>query len=271
MQQGDYVIRGGAAGRERLRILARVVLPTTRRLFERVGVGPGMACLDVGCGGGDASVELARLVGPRGRVIGIDMDAAQLELARAEAAALELDNIEFRVSQIGAGGDEQAFDVVYARFVLTHLPDAAAALAWMLGRVRPGGLAIVEDIDFRGHFCEPDHPSFRRFVDLYTQVVRGRGADPDIGPRLPGLLLDVGAEHVGMHVVQPAGIDGEVKLIAALTMENIADAVLTAGAASRAEIDALVRDLFSLARDGRTAMSLPRMVQAWGRRAIAAA
>lgn len=269
MQHGDYVIRGGLAGRERLRVLARVVWPTTRSLLEQVGVGPGLTCLDVGCGGGDVSVQMARMVGPRGRVVGIDMDGEKIALARAEAAALGLDNVEFRVSKVGENDGAARFDVVYARFVLTHLSDPAAAVVWMLGRLRPGGALIVEDIDFRGHFCEPEPAAFRRYLELYTTVVRGRGADPDIGARLPGLLLDAGAAQVGMAVVQPAGIDGEVKLIAALTMENIADAVLDARLASPAEIDVLVHELYVIARDGQTAMSLPRLVQAWGRRPAA--
>src|SRR5262249_10791451 len=75
MNVPSYIIRGGQAGRERLRLLARVMWPTTRELFERVGVRPGMRCLDVGCGGGDLSLDLARLVGPRGSVVGIDLDA----------------------------------------------------------------------------------------------------------------------------------------------------------------------------------------------------
>lgn len=68
MERSHYVIRGGLEGRERLRILSRVMRPTTRSLLKRVGLGQGMACLDVGCGGGDVTFEIARMVGPGGRV-----------------------------------------------------------------------------------------------------------------------------------------------------------------------------------------------------------
>ncbi|MEO8602676.1 MAG: methyltransferase domain-containing protein [bacterium] len=271
MTENRYVIRGGEAGRERLRILARVMQPTTRSLLERAGVREGIACLDVGCGGGDGSVELARLVGPSGRVLGVDLDAEKIEVARREAAALQLSQIEFQVSEASLRGTAAEFDVVFARFLLTHLGDSAAAVRHMIERLRPGGVAIVEDIDFRGHFCHPELAAFQRYVELYTQVVRRRGADPDIGPRLPELLLDAGCEAVGVQVVQPAGIDGEVKRIAAITMENIADALLAAELASQEEIDAIIGALFAAAADGRTLMSLPRIVQAWGRRPAAAA
>ena len=90
--------------------------------------------------------------------------------------------------------------------------------------------------------------------------------DPNIGPRLPGLLVKAGFEAIQMNVVQPAAMSGEVKLMAPLTMENIADAVLAEGLASRAEIDRLVHELYEFARDPDTVVAGPRVVQAWGHR-----
>lgn len=68
-----YLIRGGVAGRLRLRVLARIMWPTTRELLARVGVPEDARCLDVGCGGGDVTIPLARLA-PRGQVVGTDVD-----------------------------------------------------------------------------------------------------------------------------------------------------------------------------------------------------
>lgn len=265
MTDGHYVIRGGEAGRERLRMLARVMAPTTRELLARAGVGEGMTCLDVGCGGGDVSVELARLVGRRGRVIGIDMDATKVELARREAAALGLAHVEFRVATIEQYHVSDAVDVAYARFVLTHLPDPQAVLAHLRSGLRAGGRMVVEDIDFTGHFSHPEDAAFRRFVSLYTQVVQRRGADPNIGPRLPGLLLAAGYGDVGVRVVQPAGIDGEVKLIAPITLESIGEALLADGLVAPDDLAQIVRDLYAFARAPGTLLSLPRIVQTWGR------
>jgi SAM-dependent methyltransferase len=264
MSESHYVIRGGEAGRERLRMLARIMAPTTRELLARAGVGAGMTCLDVGCGGGDVSVELARVVGPRGRVIGIDMDATKIDLARREVAALGLGNIEFRVATIEQHGFTAGVDVAYARFVLTHLPDPQAVLEHLRAALRPGGRMVVEDIDFTGHFSHPDDASFRRFVSLYTQVVQRRGADPNIGPRLPGLLLAAGYHEVGVHVVQPAGIDGEVKLMAPITLESIVEALVAEGLATAEDLAPTVRDLYAFAHAPGTLLSLPRIVQSWG-------
>jgi ubiquinone/menaquinone biosynthesis C-methylase UbiE len=147
MTHQHYIIRGGVAGRERLRIVGRVMRPSTLSLLERVGLQPGMSCLDLGCGGGDVTCEMARLVGTHGRVMGADIDAAKIALAQEEAQARQLGQIEFRLSDALAGEPEPVFDLVYARFLLTHLPDPLAALRQMVRNTRPGGVVVVEDID----------------------------------------------------------------------------------------------------------------------------
>lgn len=261
-----YVIRGGRNGRERLRILARIMQPATLSLFERVGIPRDVVCLDVGCGGGDVTFDLARLVGAGGRVVGTDIDAIKLELARSEADQAQLSNVEFQLSDISESKGSQEFDVVYARFVLTHLKDPAGALARMRQLLRPGGTVIIEDIDFTGHFCYPDCAAFWRYIELYTRVVHASGGDPNIGPRLPLLLVNAGFDCVQMNVVQPSGIKGEVKLIGPVTLENIAATIQAEGLASKEEIDKVISELFEFGRDERTVMSMPRVVQAWGNR-----
>ena len=94
--------------------------------------------------------------------------------------------------------------------------------------------------------------------------MRRRGGDPDLGRRLPLLLLDAGFARVGMRVVQPAAFEGEVKLLNPLTMEAIAPAVVAEGLAPPAEVARLVAELEALARDPRTLVSAARVVQAWG-------
>jgi len=266
MSDERYVIQGGVEGRERLRVLSRVMRPTTLALLDRVGIPAGAACLDVGCGGGDVTLELARRVAPHGRAVGTDIDEVKLALAREEAERQGVENVAFRkadaVGPLGAGD----FDVVYARFLLTHLPDPAAAVAGMRGALKPGGVLVVEDIDFQGYFSYPECPALRRYVELYTEAVRRRGGDPNIGPRLPLLLLEAGFERVRMSVVQPAGVEGDVKLINPITMGAIADAVLADGLATPEEVRRLVGELLDFARDPRTVASVARVVQAWGYR-----
>src|SRR5882724_3189063 len=166
------------------------------------------------------------LVGPSGTVVAMDIDDVKIAIAREGAAALNLPNLEFRTCNLCETEPTAEFDFVYARFLLTHLPDPCSLVAKIRQALRPGGTLVVADIDFRGYFSYPESPALARYVTLYTEAVKRRGGDPNIGPRLPTILTAAGFENVQMSVAQPAGLDGDVKLMSPLTMENIADAVM---------------------------------------------
>lgn len=260
-----YVLRGGGDGAQRLRLLDRVKWPTTRALLRRAGLRRGMTCLDAGCGGGAVTLRLARRVGADGWVEGIDVDERALALAREEAKRRQLP-AEFRNLGADELADESRWDLVFARFLLSHLPDPARALAQLVRAAKPGGVVVLEDVDFPGHFCYPSSQAFMRYVELYQEVVRRRGSDPAIGPRMLGLCQDAGLADVGLEVVLPTFHMGEGKRLAAVTMEHIRESVLTAGLATAAEIDDLVAALAADAADPTTVQSLPRIFQVWGRR-----
>jgi len=266
MTEEHYIIATGQRGRDRLKVLTRVFTETTDRFLDRLGIAAGMTCLDVGCGGGDIATDLARRVGQTGRVVAIDLDAAALDIARAEEDEQQLSNIDYRLLDIFDLDAAEQFDVVYARFLLSHVTDPAAALARMVPALRPGGVVAVEDVEFAGHFCFPDCLPFDEYVRLYAAVARKKGDDPDIGPRLPSLLAAAGLRDVDMRVVQPAGIRGEVKLLSEITMEMISDAVVGAGLADPQETARIAKGLMAAARDEETLLSTPRVVQAWGRK-----
>jgi ubiquinone/menaquinone biosynthesis C-methylase UbiE len=263
-QSSRYVIRGGSGGRERLRVLGRVMHPSTTALLDRCGLRDGMRCLDAGCGGGDVSLELARRVAPGGHVVGIDVDEEKLRIAREEAAHHGVVNATFHAGDVREA--QGPFDLVYARFLLTHLGDPAGMLAAFHDRLRPGGLIVVEDIDFSAHFTYPESPAFRRYHDLYCAVVARRGGDANIGPRLASLVQQAGFDDITVDVVQPMGLRGESKLMSALTMERIVGAVLEDGRATKEEADALVRELYALADDPSVLAGVPRVFQVTGRR-----
>lgn len=263
---GHYVIRGGIEGRKRLKILARIMHAGTAGLLKRVNVSDGMACIDFGCGSGDVSIELSRLVGPSGKVVGADIDETKIELARQEASQLGISNLEFRVLDIRGAPSDFEFDVVYTRFLLTHLNDPADAIDSFYRHLKPAGLLVVEDIDFSGYFVFPESKAFQRFHELYSTAVQRRGGDPNIGKRLPLLLKEKGFTDVDVSITQPIGIEGEVKLMNPLTMEGISQAVLEEGLATREEITELVQQLYDFAADTNTVAGVPRVIQAWGRK-----
>jgi ubiquinone/menaquinone biosynthesis C-methylase UbiE len=261
-----YVIKGGVEGRERLRLLSEVMRPATRALLDDVGIPAGARCLDVGCGGGDVTFELARIVGPAGQVLGVDMDETKLELARSEGRQLGLSNVAFEVRDVSKWEPAELFDVAYVRFLLTHLPDPAGLITALRRHIRPGGVFVVEDIDFRGHFAEPACPALDRYVAMYSASVQRRGADPNIGPRLPGLLREAGFEDIRMKLFHPASLDGGIKQLTCITLKFIAEAVLKDGLVTEDELRQAIDELNSFARDPHTVLGGPRVFQVWGRR-----
>jgi SAM-dependent methyltransferase len=268
MEKSSYIIRGGVEGRERLRVLARVMRPTSLAFLHRAGLKSGMTVLDVGSGGGDLAFDLAAIVGPTGNVVGTEIDQVKLDIARAEAKALNLANVEFQLGNIQQEAPAQRFDLIHARFILTHLTQPEKALANMMAALRPGGILAIEDIEFRGYISYPDCPAIWKYVAFYTDTVKRRGGDANIGPRLPTMLRAANFEGVDVNIVQPVGIEGEVKLISPLTMEAIADSVISEGLATREEVDQLVAELYEFARKPDTLGCMPRVFESSGRRPV---
>lgn len=262
-----YAIRGGKDGKNRLDLLARVMLPTTVQLLDRVGLSTGMKCLDVGCGGGHVALLMAGIVGPEGRVIGTDTDTEILALARKDAEAANVANVEFQQVDACVCLCQEEFDLVYARFLLSHLSQPENCLAAMVEACRPGGILVIEDTDFSGSFCYPTCATYERYKELYQKVVQRRGGDPDIGPKLPAMLRRVGIQAVELNLIQPAHIHGEGKFMAPITMSRISSAVTAEGLATEDEVQQILTELNEAAANCETVMSLPRIFQVSGKRA----
>jgi precorrin-6B methylase 2 len=267
MASDKYVIRGGIEGRARLRLLASVMEQSTLGLLAEVGIAPGSKCLDVGCGGGDVTFELARQVGPTGRVAGVDLDETKIELARQEREQLNLPNVTLEAHDVTKWEPDGKFDVIYSRFLLTHMSDPRALLTVLSRHLRSGGAIIIEDIDFRGHFAEPSCQALDRLVEFYTQVTQNRGADPHIGPKLPGLLRDTGFKDIQMRLFHPAALEGGIKQLTCMTLESIAGAVLKDGIATEADLRQTIEELYAFACDPETIIGGPHIFQVWGRSA----
>jgi ubiquinone/menaquinone biosynthesis C-methylase UbiE len=262
----DYVIRGGHEGYARLQVLARTWWPTTSELLRQAGLGPGMCCLDVGCGSGEVSLELARLVGPGGHVTAIDMDEIKLGLAREAAAGRAIVNVEFRVADVSDWRETTTYDLVYCRFLLQHLRRPLDLLAELWASVSPGGALVVEDADFEAAFCEPPNDGHEFWKRTYCTVLERRGGDPLLGRKLYRYFSDAGIPNPHLDVVQLAHTSGEPKTLPLLTLEATADAVVAEDVASEEEVIAAVATLTSFTADPSTVVGSPRIFQVWATR-----
>jgi SAM-dependent methyltransferase len=265
MTLAHYILEGGAAGKARLDVLASVMQPVTGALLLRAGVMTGDRCVDVGCGGGHVTRELARLVGPSGSALGIDLDAEVIALARNDADLAGLQNIAFHIGE-ATSIPEGRYDVAFARFLLSHVPDPGAVLSAMVNSLAPGGLVILEDTDFACGLCYPQCSAYDRLCELVRETVRRRGGNAEIGPALPSLIRQAGIAQVALGVSQPAALTGEVKFLMQLTLERIRDSILEERLATPPALERLHAELRGYCEDPTTLMGVPRVIQVWGRK-----
>lgn len=260
---GAYAIAGGKEGKERLDLLADAMRGTTLELLESAALKSGDKCLDAGSGGGHVALDMARAVGPQGRVTAIDFDPHVLELARADAKAAGARNVEFVTADVSSF-DGGPFSFIHARYLLSHVSDPDRVFARLKSLLAPGGTIAVEDIDMSGSFCHPSEPAQDRFQALYTEAVRRGGADANLGRRLPTIALAAGVRGAQWRVFQPVYASGPHKQMTAVTMQMIGSTLLKYGLAREDEIDALVSRLNAFADDVSTLVAFPRIVQVWG-------
>ncbi len=164
-----------------------------RLSFRSLSLRPGASVLDVGCGTGDDARELAKLVGSRGRVVGIDSSESLIAEARGRAQG-DAPRPEFLVAEarhIEFPAD--TFDACRADRVFQHLADPAAALAEMVRVCRPGGVVEVIDRDWGLVAVDSDCQAVTRII---LDRIRSGIRNGWIGRRLPALFHDAGLEHV---------------------------------------------------------------------------
>ncbi|MCI0537825.1 MAG: methyltransferase domain-containing protein, partial [Verrucomicrobiales bacterium] len=155
--------------------------------------------LDVGSGLGQFTRDMARMVAPSGRVIGIERDKQQLVEARRQAkeAGEEAlvdwrhgDALEIPLAKSEWGG----FDVVHARFVLEHVKEPEQVVRQMVRAARPGGRVVLADDDHQVLRLWPEPPGFIELWQAYIRAYEHLGCDPFVGRRLVALLRDAGAK-----------------------------------------------------------------------------
>jgi SAM-dependent methyltransferase len=156
----------------------------------------GMSVLDVGCGPGTITVDLAARVAP-GRVTAVELTDEALNLARAEAQTRNQSNVSFTTSDVHAlDFPDHTFDVVHAHQVLQHVADPVQALRELKRVCVPGGIVAVRDADYAGFMWFPQLPALDRWLDLYDRAARANGGEPDAGRRLLAWAQDAGLSDI---------------------------------------------------------------------------
>jgi SAM-dependent methyltransferase len=245
----------------RLGALAALFDPSTFRHLDRLGIGAGWRCWEVGAGGPSVPAFMVHRVGPVGSVLATDIDLSWVG-SGADAG--------YDVLLHDVGVDEPAegpFDLIHARLVLVHVPQRAQALSSMVSALRPGGWLLVEDADpaLQPLTCidewGPEQQLANKLRRDFRTLLVERGADIAYGRTLPRSLRDAGLTDVAADAYFPVS-GPECTVLERATVEQMRERLVAGGLATEVEVD---RHLANIDAGGLDFATSP-MISSWGRR-----
>jgi ubiquinone/menaquinone biosynthesis C-methylase UbiE len=193
MQKTTYTLGHSPGEAGRIIRQAEVLRPITQRLLRNAGVDRGMHVLDIGCGPGDVTLLAADLVGPTGRVTGIDPSSDAIALARSRADAGAYRNTEFVCSSLEKLTKSAKFDAVVCRYVLIHQSDPVGFIESASQFVRNGGVLALHEMDIsRGLYSSPRLVQLHQAEQWAMSALKHAGAAVDAGGRLVQIFADAG-------------------------------------------------------------------------------
>jgi ubiquinone/menaquinone biosynthesis C-methylase UbiE len=262
-----YVLETGGKGKTRLNLLHQVYGGETEKLLLEIGLRPGITAADIGCGPGIATCFMARHVGVTGFVVGVDASVEQLQVARVEADATGFTNVRFIEADVYAIGiEDNYFDLVYARSLLSHLQRPLGAVMEMRRIVKPGGVLVCEDIDMRNIFTEPGTPEYSRMVEIWIALGEYMGADLSVGVHMADLFRKAKFEGVNERSHQPRFNSGEKKRYWEYTLYELEPVLIKSGISTRRELDDLRHGYEKIAADESITVVQSLQTQVWARK-----
>jgi SAM-dependent methyltransferase len=243
-----YILDGSDEDLRRLLGVADATTEMARSAFRRVGIQEGWHAIECGCGPLGGLAVMAEMVGPGGRVVGVDFNEPAIERARSVVAALELSNVELfagDIHELGPAALGGPFDLAYSRLFLMHQPDPVRTLSQIASLLRPGGRIVAQEaLRYPPPRSHPRLDALGEYWDLTYEVLERSGGVP------PGAVdgLASSARAAGLDVV---AVEGSFTTtvpelgfeLHAGTMLAARDRIIASGVAAEQQIDALVSEL----------------------------
>lgn len=199
----DYLLGTHDDEISRLGLQHRVWRPRALDAWRRGGFTVGQTLFDIGCGPGYASVDLAEIVGPAGRIVAIDRSRRFLDALDATCVQRGLKNIttvEFDLD--AAGPSAVGADGAWARWVFAFVKRPRDLLARVGGALKRGGVLVVHEyFDYSTWRMAPRSPEIEEYVQAVMASWRANGGEPDIGLDLPLWLEELGFATKTLHPI----------------------------------------------------------------------
>jgi SAM-dependent methyltransferase len=205
----SYPLHTDLAELERLRFQHEVWGDQTRAFLTRLGVREGMRVLDLGCGPGFVSLELARLVGPTGRVTALDESSGWHAWLSTEARRLGIANlvqVETRLQH--ADFPEDSFDLVFGRWFWSFVPDPCTQARRVARWLSPGGVFALQDYHHEGIALHPPARGFDAVVRGLRAMYANHGGDAFVAARAPEMFAAAGLATLELRPTIRCGAPG---------------------------------------------------------------
>ena len=199
-RQPFYALGHSEQELQRLSRQGQALGPFTRQLFEEAGISRGMRVLDVGCGSGDVAFLAADLVGPSGKVVGVDRERRAVDWANARANSQGMTNVNFVEGDPAEMEFDQKFDAIVGRLVLMYYPDPVSALRELTRHVRPEGLIVFQEMDIANARSLSVAPVFERSVTWIKQTLNATGARTQLGLELYSVFVEAALPGPSMRI-----------------------------------------------------------------------
>ena len=265
---GRYLLGDSPAELRHLVEQAEVYAKEATELFDLIGVEPGSAVIDVGCGVLGVVHLLAERVGASGRVVGLDREVKMVESGRrfAEQHGLVVDFIH--ADATASGLPAHSFDLVHARTLLLNVQNPPEILTEMVRIAKPGSVVTVQEPDASAWSCDPPDPAFDILRGAILDAYRRTGKDFNIGRRIAGMLRDAGVQGVQVRATARVTHAREYYQTFLLTIASLVrDLVVDTGDLTADEFDSYAAALRAHLEAPDTITCQPLMWQAWGRTA----
>ncbi|HEU0275193.1 MAG TPA: class I SAM-dependent methyltransferase [Candidatus Udaeobacter sp.] len=268
-QDRVYVLGHSAEELNRLIDQARLFGELTEDVFVRAGIGAGMRVLDVGCGAGDVSFLLARMVGSSGAVVGVDRSEEAVARATARARAMGLAQVSFSQGEIEDISLDQPVDAAVGRFVLMYSPEPSIALRRVAANVRAGGIVAFQEMNVEEAKSFPRVDLFEQSMRLIVETLDREKAENLMGLRLYRTFVEAGLPPPQM--IMGARVEGSSDSLGYQIVAHVVKSLLPVmeklGIANEKEIqvETLTQRLRDEVVSRGAVIVLPPLVGAWTR------
>ena len=265
--QDQYLLGYREAEQDRLQRQALELADDSAGLFERIGVSPGDSVVEVGCGPRGCLDLLSALVGPAGKVVGVERSDDAVSRAGQHVADQGLENVEVRV---GDGRDtglpRDAFDLVTSRLVLVNVPQPEELVAEAVALAKPGGVVAYHEAMWPPTF-DPPLDAWERLYSIFRAYADGNGIDLFIGRRVPRLLREHGCVDVQARPISHLYPMGNTRRTLMLDFaHNLSDRFVADNLVDADELEQLKAALKVHLDNPDTLVISSLYIQAWGRK-----